>query len=79
MAESAESERNRMALAEIVNTAGVPEGYEGPTWDTEALQRDFDVLGFAAPFVVCRRKADGQQGVLTFVHSPRVYYDWQPS
>jgi len=46
-------------------------------WDTQELQRDFDVLGFMAPFVVVTRKADGKKGSLTFQHSPRFYYGFQ--
>ena len=47
-------------------------------WDTAELQRDFEVLGFAAPFVVARRRADGVKGSLEFTHSPRVYFNWMP-
>lgn len=49
----------------------------GPTWDTDALRRDFEVLGFAAPFVVVRRRADGVKGSLEFTHNPRVYFGWR--
>jgi hypothetical protein len=49
---------------------------EAPTWDTEALRRDFEVIGFAAPFVVVRRLSDGKKGSLEFTHSPRVYFGW---
>lgn len=45
-------------------------------WDTAALQRDFDVIGFQAPFVVVYRKSDGVRGSLEFTHSPRVYFNW---
>lgn len=48
------------------------------TWDTDALRRDFEVLGFLAPFVVVRRKSDNVKGSLSFTHSPRVYFDFQP-
>ena len=47
-------------------------------WDTEELQRDFEVLGFSAPFVVVRRKSDGQKGTMEFTHQPRWYYDFRP-
>ncbi len=50
----------------------------GPTWDTAALQRDFEIEGFAAPFVVVRRRSDGQRGTLEFTHSPRVYFGFEP-
>lgn len=52
---------------------------EAPTWTTEQLQQDFSVIGFAAPFVVVRRKSDGQKGTLEFTHSPRVYFNFEPS
>jgi hypothetical protein len=45
-----------------------------PTWDTAELQRDFEVEGFCAPFVVVRRKSDGVRGSLQFNHNPRVYF-----
>jgi hypothetical protein len=52
---------------------------KGETWDTDALRRDFDIVGFAAPLVVVRRKSDGQEGTLEFTHNPRVYWGFQPS
>ena len=45
-------------------------------WSTEELQRDFTVVGFAAPFVVVVRKSDGVKGSLEFTHSPRVYFNF---
>jgi hypothetical protein len=47
-------------------------------WTAEELARDFEVLGFSAPFVVVRRKSDGQKGSLEFTHLPRVYFDFHP-
>jgi hypothetical protein len=49
----------------------------GQTWTTEQLQEDFAVEGFAAPFVVVRRKSDGVKGTLEFTHSPRVYFGFR--
>lgn len=68
----------RKSMAEEVNREGVPASYDGPVWDTEAMTRDFEALGFAAPFMVVRRREDGQKGTLTFTHRPRVYFDWVP-
>lgn len=45
-------------------------------WNTQELQRDFEVIGFCAPFVVVRRKSDGVKGSLEFTHSPRVYFNF---
>jgi hypothetical protein len=50
----------------------------GQVWDTQELSRDFEVTGFMAPFVVVKRKSDGVVGTLTFQHSPRFYFDFQP-
>jgi len=48
-----------------------------PTWTTEELARDFEVLGFLAPMVVVRRRSDRALGCLMFRHSPRIYFGWQ--
>jgi hypothetical protein len=50
---------------------------KGQTWNTAELTTDFEVIGFAAPFVVARRRADGAKGSLEFTHSPRVYFGWK--
>lgn len=47
-------------------------------WTTEELGKDFEVLGFLAPFVVVRRKVDGVKGSMEFTHSPRVYFGFKP-
>jgi hypothetical protein len=52
---------------------------QGQTWDTTQLQEDFEVRGFAAPYVVVTRKADGVKGVLEFQHRPRLYWGFQES
>jgi hypothetical protein len=46
-------------------------------WTTDELTQEFEVLGFAAPFVVVRRKSDGVKGSMEFMHSPRVYFDFR--
>jgi len=46
----------------------------GQVWNTEELTEAFEVLGFAAPFVVVRRRADGARGALEFSHRPRFYF-----
>lgn len=51
----------------------------GQVWDTTQLQQDFSVIGFLAPFVTVRRKSDGAEGILTFQHSPRFYFDFSES
>ena len=71
----------RSQLAEINATPGSQEALEakhGQLWNTEELARDFEVLGFLAPYVVVRRKADGQLGSLAFQHDPRLYFSFAP-
>jgi hypothetical protein len=46
-------------------------------WDTQELQRDFEVLGFMAAFVAVRRRSDWVTGSLEFTHHPRVYFGWR--
>lgn len=46
----------------------------GQVWDTEELKRDFDVIGFQAPYVVVTRRSDGKKGSLEFTHMPRFYF-----
>ena len=50
---------------------------EGQVWDTKELQEDFEVLGFGAPYVVVRRKADNVKGSLMFQHNPRFYFNFK--
>ena len=68
-------------VAEINAAQGTREYLEekyGKVWDTNQLQEEFEALGFMAPVIVVRRRADGQKGSLTFQHSPRFYFDFQP-
>ena len=70
----------RARLAEINSEPGSRAALEaqyGQVWNTEELARDFEVLGFLAPYVVVRRKSDGQMGSLEFQHNPRCYFAFQ--
>ena len=76
-AEAARRER----LAEINAAAAGREALEarhGQVWDTQELTRDYEVVGFAAPYVVVRRRADGLRGSLEFQHAPRFYFNFEP-
>ena len=62
-------------LAEINAAPGSREYLEakhGQVWDTAELSEDFEVIGFAAPLVVVRRKSDGLKGSLMFQAQPPV-------
>jgi hypothetical protein len=67
----------RERLAEINAEPGSREALEarhGQVWDTGQLAQDFEVMGFLAPLVLVRRRADGVKGSLEFQHSPRLYW-----
>lgn len=69
----------RVRLAEINTDPGSREALEakyGQVWDTQELARDFEVIGFLAPYVVVRRKADGVKDSLEFQHHPRWYFNF---
>ena len=71
----------RERLAEINSDPGTREALEakyGQVWTTDQLAEDFEVVGFMAPYVVVRRKADGVKGSLEFQHHPRYYFHFQP-
>ena len=71
----------RQRLAEINLLPGSREALEvehGQVWDTDQLTEDFEAVGFMAPLIVVRRRADGVKGSLEFQHSPRLYFNWQP-
>ena len=80
--ESKEAENARRQLVGELNA--LPKGraeleaQHGEVWDTEELRRDFDPMGFLAPFVMVRRRSDGVVGSLMFQHDPRFYFRFLP-
>ncbi len=69
----------RERLDEINQEPGSREILEtqyGQVWNTEELSRDFNVIGFMAPYIVVTRKADGQKGSMEFQHNPRFYFNF---
>ena len=80
MSDPTESIRKEL-LAEINAEPGSREALEaehGQVWDTKELGEDYDVIGFAAPLVVVRRKSDGQKGSLFFQARPRFDFGFRP-
>jgi hypothetical protein len=43
------------------------------------MRAEFEVVGFAAPFVHVIRRSDQRDGSLTFTHNPRFYFGWTPA
>jgi len=71
----------RLQLAQINAEPGSREALEaehGQVWDTRQLGEDFVAEGFLAPYVIVRRKSDGQRGSLLFQHDPRFYFSFEP-
>jgi len=75
------TEEKRRELVTVVNSESADrstlEGRHGQVWDASQLAEDFEVVGFAAPFVVVRRKADSKVGSLLFQHHPRLYFGFK--
>lgn len=55
------------------------ESVYGQVWNTRELSSEYDVVGFLAPFVEVKRKADGAHGTLKFQHRPRFYFNFVQS
>lgn len=53
------------------------EARHGQVWTPEDLARDFEAIGFAAPYVVVRRRSDGAVASLEFQHHPRFYFNFE--
>jgi hypothetical protein len=49
----------------------------GPVYTTDEMSKEFEALGFAAPYIIVKRRSDGSKGSLEFQHSPRLYFNWQ--
>lgn len=76
---AAEEIRRRMQKA--INEDALPreelEARHGQVWTTQELSTQFEVMGFGAPLVVVRRKADNIEGSLIFQHYPRFYWGFK--
>jgi len=80
MSDKAENIR-RQRCAELAGNVGPRTDLEaryGQVWDTEQLVKDFEVIGFLAPYVAVRRRLDGRKGSLEFQASPRFYFSFTP-
>jgi hypothetical protein len=69
-------QRDAMAKELLRARLAVSHGTDN-VFDTAQLGEHFEVLGFMAPFVVVRRKADDKKGALEFTHQPRLYYNFR--
>ena len=71
----------RALQADLNNNAGERaelEAQHGRVWTLDELRVEFEILQFAAPFVIVQRRSDGVRGSMMFQHSPRFYFGFQP-
>jgi hypothetical protein len=47
--------------------------------NSDQFREQYEAIGFLAPFVSVRRKADGTMGVMEFTHAPRWYFNFTPN
>lgn len=66
--ESTDEDKERARLVEKYGADNV--------WDTDELSRNFEAIGFMAPFCVVRRKSDDVKGSVQFQHHPRFYFNF---
>ena len=81
MSDPTESIRREM-VAEVNSEAGERAALEakyGQVWTTDEMCAEFEAIGFMAPYVMVKRRADGVKGTLMFQHSPRYYFSFSPS
>ena len=70
----------RKSLADEINTypadrKELEKAYgKDNVWNTEELSKEFEVIGFLAPFAVVKRKSNGVKGSVMFQANPRFYY-----
>jgi len=53
--------------------------YPNDVYSTDEMTKKFSTIGFAAPYVVVKRKEDNVEGSLQFTHMPRFYYNFKES
>lgn len=52
-------------------------GSNGLCWTTDELTEEFEVTSFMAPYCFAIRRKTGEKGSFTFLHMPRIYYNWR--
>jgi hypothetical protein len=76
-----ETEGFRRQLQAELNAVGwsreVLEDAHGKVYSTDELRLEWEVVGFFAPLVVVKSKADGGLGSFEFQHRPRFYFNYQ--
>ena len=68
------TEGARRAMVAAINTD--PNEREALEQKYGKVRQEFEVLGFAAPFVIVTEKLTGHKGSLMFQHDPRYYFSF---
>ena len=69
--------RHRLVEINIGADRAELERRHGRVWTLRELAAAFVIVGYMAPFIVVKRKADGKVGSLEFQHNPRFYFGWR--
>lgn len=77
MTDETESDLPKMSAEGNVTRESLEVKY-GQVWSPAEVERDFNVLGFAAAFLLVSRKLDGTKGSLSYQDDPRFYFAWSP-
>ena len=70
----------RQAAKKLNDVEGSREYLEkqpGKIWSTTELAKEFEVIGFMAPFVVVKNLETGERGSLFFQDIPRYYFNFR--
>lgn len=78
------TEVTRRTMVDVINAAPARRKAleiafgEDDVWDTKELQETFEVIGFAAPMCMVKKKDTGERGAVLFQHMPRFYFGFEP-
>jgi hypothetical protein len=68
--------KSRQAELNVGHSRAELEKIYGSVYSTDELRAQWEVIGFMAPLVVVKSKADGGLGSFEFQHSPRWYFNY---
>lgn len=77
MEDETEAIRRKMLIIQTNQDMASLESKYGRLWTTNELTRDFEVIGFLAPFISVKHRSDGKKGSLQFQHKPRYYFNFE--
>ncbi len=65
------------AINDIPGNRKQLEEEHGKIYDTKEVSAEFEITGFAAPFVIVRRWSDNKRGTMVFQDQPRYYFNFK--